>query len=101
MTHQRVYSVRDKASRNVNSGVSHVRNFILSQDGIRRLHIDQSCTGIIADLEAYRYPDEIEGRDLKENPVKDGYHEHSMDALRYGLLNSFPIKSYKIRTNKR
>jgi len=101
MTGQRVFSVRDKASRNINSGVSHVRNFILSQNGTRRLHIDQRCNGIIEDLEGYRYPEEVEGKNLKENPLKDGYFEHGCDALRYGILNHFPIKNHKLRTSKR
>jgi len=101
MTGYRVYSVRDKASRNVNSGVSHVRNFILSQDGTRRLHVDERCLGIIEDFEGYRYPDEAEGKDLKESPLKDGLHDHGMDAIRYGILNRFPIRNHKLRTDKR
>ena len=101
MTGKRVYSVRDKASRNINSGVSHIRNFILSQNGIRRLHVDQGCRGIIEDFEGYRYPEEIEGKNLKENPLKDGYFEHGMDAVRYGILNRFPINNHKLRPSKR
>ena len=100
MTGHRVYSVRDKASRNINSGISHVRNFILSQDGSRRLFVDKKCNGIIEDIEGYRYPDEAEGKDLKEAPLKDGLHDHGMDALRYFLVNQFPIKQYKYRTSK-
>jgi len=101
MTGYRVYSVRDKASRNVNSGISHVRNFILSQDGTRRLHVDERCLGIIEDFEGYRYPDEAEGKGLKEAPLKDGHFDHGMDAIRYGILNRFPIKNHKLRTDKR
>ena len=97
MTKKRVFSVRDKASRNINSGVSHLRNFILSQDGLRRLHINQKCNGLIEDLEGYRYPEEIEGKNLKENPLKDGFFEHGCDALRYGIINHFPIKNHKIK----
>jgi len=101
MTGYRVYSVRDKASRNINSGISHVRNFILSQDGTRRLHIDEKCHGIIEDFEGYRYPDEGEGKALKEAPLKDGHSDHGMDMVRYFFCNRFPIKNSKIRTNKR
>jgi hypothetical protein len=101
MTGHRVYSVRDKASRNINSGISHVRNFILAQDGTRRLHVDEKCNGIIEDFEGYRYPDEAEGKDLKEAPLKDGLHDHGMDAVRYGILNRFPIKNHKLRMDKR
>ena len=101
MTGYRLYSVRDGASRNINSGVSHVRNFILSQDGTRRLHIDENCNGIIEDFEGYRYPDEAEGKDLKETPLKDGLHDHGMDAVRYFFVNRFPIKNHKLRMDKR
>ena len=52
----RVFAIRDKASRSIASGVSHVRNFILSSDGTRRLHIDKKCTGLIEDMEGYAYP---------------------------------------------
>ena len=101
ITGLRVFSVRDKASKSINSGISHIRNFILTQDGIVRLHIDERCNGIIEDLEGYRYPEEKEGKDLKESPLKDGYNEHGCDALRYGILNKFPIKNHKLRMDKR
>ena len=97
LTGYRVYGLRDKASRSIASGISHVRNFICSSDGNRRLHISKRCTGIIQDIESYRYPESREGADLKELPLKDGYHDHGCDALRYGIVNKFPIKYNKIR----
>jgi len=101
MTGHRVYSVRDNASRNINSGISHVRNFILSADGTRRLHISEKCPGIIEDIESYRYPDTKDGKELKEAPLKDGTSDHGCDALRYFFINKFPIKNSKIRMRKR
>tara|TARA_R100001594_G_scaffold72177_1_gene106779 strand:- start:3760 stop:5121 length:1362 start_codon:yes stop_codon:yes gene_type:complete len=101
MTGYRVYSVRDKASRNINSGISHVRNFILSTDGTRRLHISDRCQGIIEDIESYRYPESKDGKELKEAPLKDGISDHGCDALRYFFTNKFPIKNSNIRTHKR
>ena len=101
MTGHRVYSVRDNASRNINSGISHVRNFILSADGTRRLHISDKCPGIIEDVESYRYPESKDGKELKEAPLKDGISDHGCDALRYFFINKFPIKNSKIRTRKR
>tara|TARA_R110002074_G_scaffold402168_1_gene604178 strand:- start:1604 stop:2974 length:1371 start_codon:yes stop_codon:yes gene_type:complete len=93
-----VFALRDKASRNINSGISHVRNFICAEDGTRRLHIDTSCHGIIEDIESYRYPETKEGLALKDLPLKDGYSDHGADALRYGIINKFPIRMNKIRT---
>ena len=97
LTGHRIYALRDKSSRSIASGISHVRNFIRSKDGERRLHISKRCTGIIQDLESYRYPESREGADLKELPLKDGYHDHGCDALRYGIINKFPIRYTKIR----
>ena len=101
MTGHRVYSVRDKASTNINSGISHVRNFILSANGTRRFHISDRCPGIIEDIESYRYPESKDGKELKEAPLKDGTSDHGCDALRYFFINKFPIRNSKIRTHKR
>ena len=96
----RIFALRDKTSRSIASGISHVRNFVCSVDGKRRLHIDKKCKGIIQDIETYRYHDEKEGHALKDVPLKDGLSDHGMDALRYFLVNMFPIKQYKYRTYK-
>ena len=95
-----VFSLRDKTSRSIASGISHVRNFICNVNGDRRLHINKKCVNVINDIESYRYIDQKEGTDLKEIPMKDGLHDHSMDALRYFFVNQFPIKQYKYRTYK-
>ena len=52
------------------------------------------------DLENYRYPEPKEGADLKQEPVKDGYHDHGADMIRYFFINQFPIKNreFKVRT---
>ena len=93
-----IMSLRDKTSRSIASGINHVRSFILSADNRRKLHINSKCVGLIEDLESYRYPDD-EGKSLKELPLKDGYHDHSMDALRYLLVNLVPINNRKLRRN--
>ena len=101
LTGHRIFALRDKASRNINSGVSHVRSFVKTSTNEIRLHIDQSCTGIIEDLESYRYPESKEGKELKESPLKDGIHDHGCDCLRYGIINKFPIRNFKLRINER
>ena len=52
------------------------------------------------DLENYRYPEPKEGADLKPEPLKDGYHDHGCDMIRYFFINQFPIKNreFKVRT---
>jgi len=97
-TRLRIFALRDKTSRSIASGISHVRNFVCNVEGQRRLHINKKCKGIIQDIETYRYHDEKEGHALKDVPVKDGLSDHGCDALRYFLVNMFPIKQYKYRT---
>ena len=100
-TGHRVFSLRDRASRSIASGISHVRGFIRSADDVIRLHISKKCIGLIEDLESYRYPEHKDGTQLKNEPLKDGLHDHGADALRYGIVNHVPIKQFQIRTHKR
>ena len=96
-----VRSVRDKTSRSIASGISHIRGFMESASGDRFFHLDKSCIETAVDLENYRYPEAKEGKDLKSEPIKDGRHDHSMDMLRYFFINRFPIKNRDIRMIKR
>ena len=96
----KIFTKRDKVSRSIASGVSHVRGFIENAQNERFFHINEKCTGIMMDLENYRYPEPKEGADLKTEPVKDGYHDHGCDMIRYFFINQFPIKNreFKVRT---
>jgi len=95
-----VHTKRDRASRNISSGVSHVRSFIENANNQRFFHVDKKCIGMMEDLENYRYPEAKEGQDLKPEPLKDGYSDHGADMLRYFFINQFPIKQreFKVRT---
>ena len=95
-----VNTKRDKTSRNIASGVSHLRGFIENAVGQRFFHVNKKCVGIMEDLENYRYPEVKEGQDLKQEPLKDGYHDHGCDMIRYFFINQFPIKQreFKVRT---
>jgi hypothetical protein len=94
-----VKSVRDKTSRNKPSGESHVRSFIESADGTRRFHIHENCEGIQEDLESLRYPEST--GDLKPESLKDGYHDHGCDMVRYFFINRFPIKNREVIIKRR
>ena len=96
-----VKTIRDKVSRKVEAGISHVRGFIENAEGMRFLHVHEKCKGIAEDLESYRYPEPKEGFPLKADPLKDGHHDHGADALRYFYLNRFPIKNREVRMFKR
>tara|TARA_Y100001972_G_scaffold41048_1_gene50699 strand:+ start:10994 stop:12331 length:1338 start_codon:yes stop_codon:yes gene_type:complete len=97
-TGKRIFALRDKVSRSIISGISHVRSFIETADGKRKLHVNKKCKGISEDLLSYRYAEHKDGTPLKEEPLKDGFHDHGIDALRYFLVSHFPIKQYKYRT---
>lgn len=54
--------------------------------------IARRCTITIRGLEGgYHYPEDGVGDPSK--PVKDGYYDHFMDALRYGITNIFGVVS--------
>ncbi len=95
-----VNTKRDKTSKSIASGISHVRSFIENAQGERYFHINKKCKGIMMDLENYRYPEPKEGSDLKPEPLKDGLHDHGCDMVRYFFINRFPIKQreFKVRT---
>ena len=95
-----VNTKRDKVSKNIASGISHVRSFVENAQGERHFHVNKKCTGIMMDLENYRYPEPKEGTALKPEPLKDGYHDHGCDMIRYFFINRFPIKQreFKVRT---
>ena len=96
-----VNTITDKASRSVASGINHVRSFIENANGERYLHLNNNCIGMAEDLESYRYPEAQSGKDLKTEPIKDGYHDHGCDQLRYFFINHFPIKNREIKVRHR
>ena len=63
--------------------------------------MDKKCKGLAEDFENYRYPEHKEGTDIKQEPVKDGYHDHGMDMVRYFFINRFPIRNHKMRLENR
>ena len=96
-----IRSIRDRTSTNIASGISHVRGFIENVDGERFIHLDNKCKGLSEDFENYRYPEHKEGTNLKPDPIKDGYHDHGMDMVRYFFINRFPIRNTKMRLSPR
>lgn len=73
----------------IDDGLRAVRH-LLSRTvrGAPAFTIDRRCHISIRALEGgYHYPNDGEGDPAK--PVKDGYYDHPMDALRYGVVNVF------------
>lgn len=84
---------RDKVSRNIPNGVSHMRTWFEDAAGNSHFFIDPKCKKAIQSYENYRYPEKKADQRLKEEPLKDGVFDHSNDATRYFFCNLFPIKS--------
>jgi hypothetical protein len=63
-------------------GLEKIRAVLRPADGAPRLFIHPRCKRLIAAMKAYRYR---EGGG--EVPIKDGEHDHLIDALRYFIVN--------------
>jgi hypothetical protein len=77
----RGYVVKHRASRIVD-GIERIRHALRPASGEPTLFVHPRCTRLRAALKAYRYGD-LGG----ELPIKDGTHDHPIDALRYHFVN--------------
>ncbi len=75
------YIVRTRHSL-IQDGLEAIRAGLQPAVGAPTLFIHPRCTRLIAALQSYRY-----GPTSGELPVKDGIHDHPIDALRYWLIN--------------
>jgi hypothetical protein len=78
------YVVRYRASRLVD-GIEMIRAALCPASGPPRLRIDPRCRRLIAAMSGYRYA--RSGEVVSELPLKDGTHDHLVDALRYHFVN--------------
>lgn len=92
-------AVREMRARGMNmqyrrslilEGIEEVRRAIRAGDGSTRLVISPRCAGLIEALRCYHYPP---ARAQSEQPVKDGIHDHFIDALRYFFVNRAAARS--------
>ena len=88
------YSVKYSKSLIID-GLELIRAALRPGYGDATLFIHPRCIQLIAALKGYRYPDPP-----TELPLKDGTHDHLIDALRYHFVNAprlhdpQPPKSY-------
>ncbi len=75
------FSVRSCGSK-IADGIEQIRAALDPAWGEPTLYIDKRCKHLIAALRGYRY--ESAGT---EKPLKDGKHDHLIDALRYFFIN--------------
>tara|TARA_A100000172_G_scaffold70269_1_gene50571 strand:- start:981 stop:1877 length:897 start_codon:yes stop_codon:yes gene_type:complete len=89
---------RDKISRNIVSGVAHVRRFFEDAQGNCSFFINPKCENSIQSYENYRYPEIKADQRVREEPLKDGRWDHSCDMLRYFLTGYYPIRNQRAGT---
>jgi hypothetical protein len=84
---KKAYEVRCKSSPIV-EGIDRVRRALKPALGDPTLFVHPRCTRLIKALLSYRYDGS------SEVPVKDGVHDHLIDALRYFFVNreTYPVK---------
>ncbi len=76
-------------------GVEQIRAMLAPALGPVRLVIDGGCERLVRALECYHYGASVgPGSEL---PVKDGVHDHLIDALRYLMINLFGRRGGKLR----
>lgn len=75
------YTVHTSASH-ISEGLEMIRAALRPAAGPPRLFIDPRCVRLIKALQSYRYAD-----GGSEVPLKDGEHDHLIDALRYHFVN--------------
>jgi len=74
------------------SGINAVRAKLLTAESEIRLRFDPRCRRVIDDIAGYGYQQDDGGAPAGELPLKDGIHDHSMDALRYMIESVTPLK---------
>jgi len=88
----RGYVVKYRSSRIV-EGIEAIRAALRPASGPPRLFIHPRCRHLIVALQSYRYP-----TGAGEIPLKDGRHDHLIDALRYHVVNRTPRGAHGGRT---
>lgn len=88
------YNVSNKGTE-IAPGVSLVRRFIRNAKGKRSFFIHPRCVETIRSLYGYTYSVPKSNEMLvKEEPLKDGIHDHACDSVRYYFVNKFDHAKY-------
>lgn len=89
ITHMNKLGLKVVAARNeVMKGIIEVSNKLkIKGDGKPSLFVHETCQNMINEFMMYRYPDEVEDKEVKDKPLK--VNDHAMDALRYAVFTRF------------
>lgn len=86
------FHVINKPTR-VNPGLAMVRAYIRTSSGKRRYFVTKNCKETIRSFQGYQYAISKD-KQAKEEPLKDGIHDHMPDAVRYFFVNRFDLAKY-------
>lgn len=90
---QHRFNVVNKTTR-IAPGVALVRSYIRNAAGERRYHVTPNCRETLKSLMGYTYDKKDNTEIVKEEPFKDGIHDHMCDAIRYFFVNRFDHAKY-------
>lgn len=90
------FAVINKASTII-YGIALVRAYIRNALGQIRYRVTRNCTETIRCFNGYQYDSTRDGI-IKEEALKDGIHDHLMDAVRYFFINKFDQAKYVAST---
>jgi len=85
-------TVINKGSK-INPGLALVRSWIKNANGKRRFLVTKNCTETIRSFYGYTYTTNKDDTP-KDEPLKDGIHDHAVDAVRYFFVNQFDSSKY-------
>ncbi len=80
----------EKLKDSLGAGISTI-NQLLKEN---RMFVAENCKNAFTEFEAYHYPELIEGKIQKEDPVPED--NHLMDAMRYTIMGYMPVPRYEI-----
>jgi len=94
--------------RHIPFGVSLLRGMLRNALGETRLWVAKSldkpkqARGVVKDFEGYAYPEAKDGRPVGDVPLKDGLHDHVVDACRYFAIGEHVatgqlVESHQVR----
>jgi Terminase large subunit, T4likevirus-type, N-terminal len=81
--------------RHIPFGIGLLRGLLQNVAGETRLFVARSLEkpkalrGAVKDFEGYAYPEAKEGKPVGDVPLKDGLHDHGVDAWRYFAVNEY------------
>jgi hypothetical protein len=92
--------------RHIPYGISLLRGLLRNTRGEIRLYVARSLDkpkaqrGVVKDFEGYAYPEPKDGKSMGDEPLKDGLHDHVVDAVRYLAIGEVVATGQAVETRQ-